>query len=302
MNLRDLEYLVAVAKYRHFHQAAEACFVSQPTLSGQIKKLEQHLGVCLIERGRKQKVMMTAIGQQVVERAELILQEAHQIEQISKLAHDPFSGALHLALIPTLAPYLLPYVVPVLKENWPQLELMLHELQTAVLLDRLAKGEIELGVLALPIESEEFKTIPLFEEPFYLAMPPQHPLAKQKKIAIQSLQDETMLLLDDGHCFRDQALEVCFQGGAHEKTSFRGTSLETLKQMVIAGSGLTLLPQLAIGKESKEIKYKAFQSPEPVRVMGLVYRSNSPREKVFIEMGRRIQDAVVSLGLRKIAG
>lgn len=301
MNLRDLEYLVAVDTHRHFHKAADACFVSQPTLSGQLKKLEQHLGVQLIERGRRQRVLLTPIGQSIVSRARRILQEAHDIEDQARLAQDPFYGSLRLALIPTLAPYLLPQIVPLLKQKWPELELLLQEVQTAPLLEQLARGELELGVLALPVAGEGLVTHELFAEPFYLALYPQHPLAVKSSIKVQDLQDETMLLLDDGHCFRDQALDVCFSAGAHEKTSFRGTSLETLRQMVSAQSGLTLLPQLAIESSASGLVYRPFAEPAPKRVMGLVYRQGSAREVVFLAVGQLIQQAVASLGLKPLS-
>lgn len=289
MNLRDLEYLVAVDTHRHFHRAADACFVSQPTLSGQLKKLEQHLGVQLVERGRRQRVLLTPIGTQIVTRARRMLQEASEIEQMARLAQDPFSGPLQLALIPTLAPYLLPRIVNPIKQAHPELELMMHEIQTAPLLKKLASGELELGILALPVSGDGIVSLPLFEEPFYLAVYPGHRLAGQKAIKVEDLRNETMLLLDDGHCFRDQALDVCFTAGAHEKESFRGTSLETLRQMVSARSGLTLLPELALQHESPELLTIPFAKPQPARTVGLVYRQGSPREAVYQALGKLIQ-------------
>lgn len=288
MNLRDLEYLVAVDSYRHFHKAADACFVSQPTLSGQLKKLEQHLGVQLVERGRRQRVLLTPVGQQVVARARRMLQEAQEIEQLARLSQDPFYGPLRLGLIPTLAPYLLPHIVRPLKQAWPELELLLQEVQTLPLLAQLGEGLLDAGLLALPVSGEGLVTRPLFEEPFWLAAYPEHPLAGRKRIKVADLRDETLLLLDDGHCFRDQALEICFSAGAHEKTSFRGTSLETLRQMVSARSGLTLLPELAIGADHQDLIMIPFAEPQPTRSVGLVWRQGSPRTKVFEALAEKI--------------
>ncbi|HEY9844484.1 MAG TPA: LysR substrate-binding domain-containing protein [Candidatus Obscuribacterales bacterium] len=288
MNLRDLEYLVALDTHRHFHKAAEACYVSQPTLSGQLKKLEAYLGVQLVERGRRQRVLLTPVGEEIVRRARRLLQEAHEIEQLARLAQDPFAGPLRLALIPTLAPYLLPHIVQPLKQAWPELELLLQEVQTAPMLIQLVNGGLELGILALPVEAVGLVTEPLFAEPFYLAVYPGHRLAGRSEIRPEDLQDEIMLLLDDGHCFRDQALAVCFSAGAHEKTSFRGTSLETLRQMVSARSGLTLLPELAIGADPDLIVIP-FAEPRPVRSVGMVWRQDSPRTAVFQAMAAKIR-------------
>ncbi|MGV3522940.1 MAG: DNA-binding transcriptional regulator OxyR [Candidatus Sericytochromatia bacterium] len=291
MNLRDLEYLIALDTHRHFHRAADACFVSQPTLSGQLKKLEQHLGVQLVERGRRQKVLLTPIGERIVARARRVLQEAHEIEQLALLARDPLQGPLKLGVIPTLAPYLLPRVVPTLKRTYPKLELLLYEVQTAPMLAQIERGELELGLLALPVEGEGLHTEKLLEEPFYLAVPSHHRLATRHQIGIADLRDETILLLDDGHCFRDQALELCFKGGAHEKNSFRGTSLETLRQMVRAGSGLTLLPELAIAADLRPegVVYLPFEAPMPRREIGLVYRESSARRGAFEALGQTIR-------------
>lgn len=292
MNLRDLEYLVALDKYKHFRKAAEACYVSQPTLSGQLKKLEQHLGVQLVERGRRQKVLMTPVGRRVVERARRVLQESAEIEQIAQLAQDPLTGKLHLALIPTLAPYLLPRIVPRIHHACPKLELLLYEVQTAPMLQQITAGELDLGLLALPIHSDGLNTENLFEEPFFLLTHSQSPLAAKSEIQVSDLQNETILLLDDGHCFRDQALEICYSGGAQEKDAFRGTSLETLKHMVAARSGSTLVPQLAIPQEpvSEQLHYIPFAAPSPIRTIGLVYRKESARRETFETIAELIRN------------
>lgn len=288
MNLRDLEYLVALDTHHHFRKAAEACYVSQPTLSGQLKKLEQHLGIQLVERGRRQRVLLTPVGEKIVAKARRMLQTAQEIEQLAQLAQDPLRGELKLSVIPTLAPYLLPHIVKPLKQTFAGLELLLYETQTAPMLAQLHSGELELGLLALPIESEGLETLALFEEAFYLAVYPGHRLASQSQVQLDDLQEETLLLLDDGHCFRDQALEVCFSAGAHEKTSFRGTSLETLKQMVAARSGLTLLPELAVSPDL-ELICIPFAPPAPTRQIGLVWRQGSPRQEAFEAIGQTIQ-------------
>lgn len=294
MNLRDLEYLVALDEYKHFRKAAEHCFVSQPTLSGQLKKLETHLGVQLVERGRRQKVLMTPIGTKIAQRARKVLQEVHGLELTAKLAQDPLAGQLKVALIPTLAPYLLPQIIAPLKRAHPELELLLYEVQTQPMLEQLHSGELELGILALPIEDPQLKTDFLFNESFCLVTPEKHPLSKKKQVTLEDLKDETILLLDDGHCFRDQALEVCFTAGAKEKASFRGTSLETLKQMVAAASGLTLLPHLATlaDPQSQGLCYIPFRAPLPTRQIGLVYRPETPRKEAFEAIGNIIKQAV----------
>lgn len=291
MNIRDLEYLVALEKHRHFRKAAEAVYVSQPTLSGQLKKLEQYLGVQLVERGRKQQILMTPIGTQIVAKARQILQHAQEIEQLAQQAQDPFKGSLKLGIIPTLAPYLLPRMMRSLKGQFPVLDFLLYERQTAVLVAELQRGEIELGILALPLEAEGLETIDLFEEHFFLAVPTHHRLSQSQTVTIEDLQHETLLLLDDGHCFRDQALELCFQGKGHEKENFRGTSLETLKQMTLIGSGITLLPALALDQDPA-LTYIPFQDPPPARRIALIYRQSSPRLDTYHLLGQEIKQAL----------
>lgn len=291
MNLRDLEYLVALEKHRHFRKAAEAIYVSQPTLSGQLKKLESYLGVQLVERGRRQQILFTPVGEKIVQRARQMLSIATEIEQLAKLQQDPMRGELKMALIPTLAPYLLPYILPLIKTHYPALELLLYEQQTAELVKKLETGDIELGILALPVANEQLSTLPLFHEPFYLVVPVEHPLALRPFVTDVDLQNETLLLLDDGHCFRDQALEICYTAGAKEKQNFRGTSLETLRQMTLAGSGITLLPELAIRQDSQLVNIP-FKSPAPNREIGLIFRQGSPRQDTFEKLASLIQDGI----------
>ncbi len=292
MNLRELEYLLAVDEERHFHRAADRCFVSQPTLSGQLKKLEQELGVQLVERNNRQ-VRMTEAGRAVSDQARRVLNEAQAIQSIARTFHDPMQGELQLGLIPTVAPYLLPVIMPLFKKQYPGLKLWLHEQQTAVLLDKLRTAELDLLILALPVETNEFAEWDLFNEVFWLAVPRQAPLAKKTNLRLADLQDQEMLLLEEGHCLRGQALEVCFSAGAHENAGFRATSLETLRHMVGEGMGMTLIPDLAVPKrrlKSDPVSYVPFRDPKPARRIGMLYRKDSYREAVFQNMAGLIRD------------
>jgi LysR family hydrogen peroxide-inducible transcriptional activator len=282
MNLRDLRYLVAVAEHRHFGKAAEACFVSQPTLSTQIKKLEQELGVELIERNPR-GILLTDAGSRVVERAKVVLAEADSIRDIARQAQDPESGSLRLGLFPTLAPYLLPHVVPPLHARFPKLELLLVEEKTEVLLQRLHDGRLDAAILALPVADAQLHQEPLFSEDFVLAVPRGHPLADGHRdgedgVDVSALAAENVLLLEEGHCLRDQALAVCELAGATERTGFRATSLETLRQMVAAGVGITLLPELAVQPPvppSPDIELLHFGAPVPRRELAMFWRDTS---------------------------
>lgn len=278
MNLRDLGYLVALADHRHFGKAAEASFVSQPTLSTQLKKLETELGVALIERNPGH-VMLTEAGARVVERARVILGEIDDIQRIARQASDPESGTLRLGLFPTLAPYLLPHVVPHVHARFPNLELLLVEEKTEEVLARLRSGKLDAGVLALPVHDAQLQHEMLFTEDFLLAVPTGHPLADSDgEVSTSVLATENVLLLEEGHCLRDQALAVCTLAGGHERRGFRATSLETLRQMVAAGVGMTLLPELAVRPpvpESPDIRLRRFAEPVPRRAIALFWRSHS---------------------------
>ena len=277
MNLRDLKYLLALADHRHFGRAAEACFVSQPTLSTQIRKLEDELGVALVERAPR-KVMLTAAGQDVVQRARRIVAEVEQMKESARRSQDPGSGTLRLGVFPTLGPYLLPHVVPGLRERFPELELLLVEEKSDALLQRLREGKLDAILLALPLHDDQLHAEPLFEERFVFAAPKQHPLAGNDVLSMAQLSDETLLLLEDGHCLREQALDVCRLSGAQEKSGFRATSLETLRQMVAAGVGVTLLPALSVHEpiaQSPNIRLVPFRDPPPSRQIALVWRKSS---------------------------
>lgn len=298
MNLRDLRYLVAVADHRHFGRAADACFVSQPTLSTQLKKLERELGVELIERNPGH-IMMTAAGEKVVERARVMLKEADDIVDIARRAQDPESGSLRIGLFPTLAPYLLPHVVPHLHERFPSLELLLVEEKTEVIHQRLRDGQLDVGVLALPINDDQLHSEYLFDEEFVLAVPHDHPLGTASgPVDVDVLAGEHVLLLEEGHCLRDQALEVCQLAGADERSGFRATSLETLRQMVAAGVGITLLPELAIQAPvaaSSEVTLRRFSEPVPRRQIAMFWRRTSVYHDLLPLLAAIVREAALPL-------
>ncbi len=277
MNLRDLRYLVALAEHKHFGRAADASFVSQPTLSTQIKKLEDELDVALVERTPR-KILLTEVGREIAARARHVLDEVEQIKAIARRTKDPESGTLRLGIFPTLGPYLLPHIVPGLRERFPRLELLLTEEKTETLLARLREGRLDAALLALPLHDDQLHAEVLFDEPFLLAVPTQHRLAKRKALAVDDLESESLLLLEDGHCLRDQALDVCQLAGASERDGFRATSLETLRQMVAANVGITLLPQLAVRPpvvQSDAIHLLPFRGQPPSRRIALVWRKSS---------------------------
>ena len=291
MNLRDLKYLVALADHKHFGRAAAACYVSQPTLSTQIKKLEDELGVPLVERAPR-KVMLTPAGRDAADRARRIVAEVEQMKEAARRSRDPESGTLRLGVFPTLGPYLLPHVVPELRERFPQLELLLVEEKSDVLLQRLREGKLDAALLALPLHDDQLHAEPLFEEPFVFAAPREHPLAAKGALSMSQLSDETLLLLEDGHCLRDQALDVCRMAGADERDGFRATSLETLRQMVAAGVGITLLPMLAVQPPvpaSADIVLLPFRGDAPFRQIGLVWRRSSAMGSLMQELAAELR-------------
>lgn len=291
MNLRDLRYLVALADLRHFGRAAEACHVSQPTLSMQLRKLEDYLDVPLLERNSRQ-VMLTPMGERIVEQARRVLREADGLLRMAKLARDPFSGELRLGIIPTVAPYLLPRILPRLRKRFPTLLVQLVESQTASLLRMLRGGEIEAAIAALPFDLDHTVQVPIYTEPFLLAVAKEHPKARRKTVELTDLDDEQVLLLEDGHCLRDQALAVCSSAGAIENANFSATSIETLRQMVGAGAGVTLMPQLAAVSDAN-VRYIPFRTDPPHRVVGMIWRDSSPRGEVL----RSLADAFATLDL-----
>ena len=286
MNLRALQYFVKLSELRHFSRAAEACFVSQPTLSIQIKKLEDELGVQLVERSPR-KIMLTPIGEEIAERARLVLSEVNQIQAVASRAGDPADGNLRLGLFPTLAPYLLPHVIPTIRNQYPNLKLQLVEEKTEDILKMLQQGELDAALLALPINDDGLDMEILFEEPFVLAIPAEHPLGEKSRIALKDLNGSELLLLDEGHCLREHALEVCALAGAHERVDFHATSMETLRQMVAANVGITLMPLLSVKPpiaRTRNLLTRRFISPAPSRTIALVWRNSSALSEFLLEL------------------
>ena len=288
MNIRDLKYFVSTAKHGNFTKAAEECFVSQPTLSMQIKKLEGELGFELLERDKK-KVMLTDAGRALLNAAEGIVTLEREIKEVAKTLRDPFAGKFRLGVFPTLAPYLLPKVVGKLHKHFPKLELVLVEEKTSVITEMLLNGKLDAGILALPLNEQKLWSIDLFEENFLLAVNKASKLAKLEKIKIDNIMDENILLLNEGHCLRDQALEFCQLNGAKEAEEYRGTSLETLRQMVAAGGGVTFIPQIA-ATPMTDIKYIRFAGQSPKRKIGLVMRRSTTRVKLLEQVAKVISD------------
>jgi len=277
MNLRALQYFVKLSDFKHFSKAAEACFVSQPTLSTQIKKLEDELGVQLVERSPR-KIMLTPVGEEIAERARLILSDVDQIRAVARRAGDPADGNLRLGLFPTLAPYLLPHVIPTIREQYPNLRLQLAEEKTEDILKMLQQGELDAALLALPINDDGLDMEILFDEPFVLAVPGEHPLGVKDQITLDDLDGNELLLLDEGHCLREHALEVCALAGAHERVDFHATSMETLRQMVAANVGITLMPLLSVKPpiaQTGNLITKKFARPAPSRTIAMVWRNSS---------------------------
>jgi LysR family hydrogen peroxide-inducible transcriptional activator len=279
LKLKDLRYLVALADEKHFGRAAERSHISQPTLSAQLKKLEDYLGVQLIERNPKQ-VTLTEAGEQIVSRARRILEASDEVVTLARAHRDPLAGKLRLALLPTIGPYLLPRVAREIRKALPRLELRLYEYQTVPMLEKLHDGSIDVGVLALPVDLDGLESRPLYDEPFTVALPQHHKLTKKTSLRVEDLKDESLLLLEDGHCLRDQALEVCSGVGMQEKQDFRATSLETLRQMVATGAGVTLLPELASRGaygSARGVVLRPFVKPTPVRHIGAIWRKTTAR-------------------------
>jgi LysR family hydrogen peroxide-inducible transcriptional activator len=284
MTLQELRYLVALADEGHFARAAERCHVGQPTLSTQLKKLEDFLGVSLFERG-KRRVIPTPVGEEIIAQARVVLEEAGKLRQLANRGQNPMAGPLRMGVIPTLGPYLLPHLLPIIHATYPKLRLLLREDLTRNLLARLRAGKLDILLLALPVKIDGLETAPLFREPFVVALPADHPLAEQQQVQHDDLQHECVLLLEEGHCLRDQALDICGANSSGAGEEFKATSLETLRQMVAAGAGCTLLPALAALPATEVsikamIKTRPFAEPVPTRTIGLVWRRSFPRMKV----------------------
>ena len=282
MTLQELRYLVALSDKGHFARAAEACNVGQPTLSTQLKKLEDYLGVTLFERNKHQ-LRPTPIGEQIIERARRALDVIEEIRQLARRDHDPMSGPLRLGVIPTLGPYLIPHLLPAIRDTATKLHLFLREDLTVNLLERLRQGTLDALLLALPVRGEDVEVMSLFREAFVVALPKGHALARERYISEAALSEENVLLLEEGHCMRDQALAICGATSSDQREELKATSIETLRQMVAAGVGCTLLPRLAaipgVGSiDNGMVQIRSFEAPEPTRTIGLVWRHRYPRE------------------------
>jgi LysR family hydrogen peroxide-inducible transcriptional activator len=302
MTLTELRYIVAVARERHFGRAAEACFVSQPTLSVAIKKLEEELDCKLFERGSGE-ISMTPLGEDIVRQAQSVLEQAAAIKEIAQRGKDPLAGPLKLGIIYTIGPYLLPELVRQAIDRMPQMPLMLHENFTARLLDMLRSGELDCAILAEPFPDSGLAVAPLYDEPFMVAVPRRHALAKRKHISSEELKAETMLLLGTGHCFRDHVLEVCPEYARFSsdtegiRKSFEGSSLETIKYMVASGMGVTVVPQMSVPAEaSTSLSFIPFTAPVPTRRVVLVWRRSFTRYEAIAAL----RNAVYACELRGV--
>lgn len=292
MNIRALQYFVKLADLRHFSKAADACFVSQPTLSTQVRKLEEELGVQLVERAPR-KVMLTAVGEEIAERARNVLNEIEQIRVVARKNINPAEGVLRLGIFPTLAPYLLPHVIPKIRKKYPGLMLQLVEEKTEDILKSLRHGTLDAALLALPIDDDLLEVRVLFEEPFVLAIPADHPLASKSAVETKDLLDSELLLLEEGHCMRDHALEVCALAGANVRVDFHASSMETLRQMVAADVGITLMPLLAVKPpiaKTHNMVIRPFLSPCPNRTIALVWRKSSALGSFYASLAAPLGD------------
>jgi LysR family hydrogen peroxide-inducible transcriptional activator len=283
MTLTDLKYILALARERHFGRAAEKCFVSQPTLSVAVKKLEEELGVILFERS-PQEVRVTPIGERVVAQAERVLGEAAQLAEIAAAGKNPLAGPLRLGVIYTIAPWLLPKLVPLLRSRAPEMPLLLEENYTHVLLDKVKAAELDVAILALPIEEPGLVAQGIYDESFRALVPTGHPWAKQKLVDPSRLLEQPLLMLGRGNCFRDQVLDLCTRAGEGGPQVLEGSSLETIRHMVASGVGITVMPAAAVDdipKSDALLRVKNFVEPVPTRRVGIVWRASFPRHQAI---------------------
>ncbi|MCW5585951.1 MAG: LysR family transcriptional regulator [Chromatiales bacterium] len=297
MTLNELKYIVAVARERHFGRAAETCFISQPTLSVAVKKLEEELGLSLFER-RKGEVSVTPVGEQIVAQAQRVLEEASNIRQIARRGQDQLDGALRLGAIYTIGPYLLPHLIPQLAERAPKMPLVIEENYTASLAEKLKRGELDVILISLPFDEPGVLTMPLYREPFVLLLPSSHPLNQKASFQVGDLRNENVLLLGAGHCFRDQVLQVCpdclrrsTAEGSPVQT-LEGGSLETIRYMVASGLGVTILPCSAAGADrfsERLLSIRRFDHDAPSRTIALAWRKSFPRPQAITAL----RDAVL---------
>ncbi|HJS76625.1 MAG TPA: hydrogen peroxide-inducible genes activator [Burkholderiales bacterium] len=294
MTLTELRYIVAVARERHFGRAAETCFVSQPTLSVAVKKLEEELGVTLFERGPGE-VSVTPAGEKIVEQAQRVLEEASRIREIAAAGKDPLAGPLRLGAIYTIGPYLLPKLIPILRRTAPAMQLLIQENFTHRLAEELKSGEVDVILIALPFEAPGVVTRAVYDEPFLVAVPKGHPWENRKRVTSDELARESLLLLGEGHCFRDQVLEICHTVRSRERSALaktvEGGSLETIRQMVAGGVGVTVLPATSTnvsGGASDLIRILPFARPAPTRRVGLAWRRSFPRPEAIEALRKAI--------------
>jgi LysR family hydrogen peroxide-inducible transcriptional activator len=290
ITLRQMQYLAALARERHFGRAAEACAVSQPALSMQMRELEREIGAELVER-RPGEIALTETGREVAQRAERILAATRDLVDFAR-HRELLSGALKLGIIPTLAPYLLPRLLPQLQKAHPALRLAVRETQTAILVEELSAGELDCLLLALPVEGPDIDTLALFEDRFLLAAPKNERLPK-RRLTIEDVDARRMILLEEGHCLRDQALAFCAARRRDMPAALGSTSLATVMQMVANGYGVTLLPEIATEVEARDarVRLARFAAPEPGRIVGLAWRKTSPRRKDFEALGEAVTAA-----------
>jgi LysR family hydrogen peroxide-inducible transcriptional activator len=281
MNLRDLKYIVEVAREKNFARASAKVFVSQPALSMQIKKLEETLGVEIFERD-KQNFLITPVGAEIIKKAEIILQESEEIKMIAKNSKDQHKGEIRIGAFPTVASYFLPNFIKNIHKKFPHLKIFLIEAKSDELITKLKSGELDLCLLAMPIADDNLIGEKIFSEKFLLATPKGHPFSKKSKIQIKELRKQELMLLEDGHCMRDQALEICSMVKAFENQDFRATSLETLRQMVANGTGITLIPEIAVRSDDKIAYVKIFNAP--FRTIGIYYRKSSVQKNLIKEI------------------
>lgn len=293
MTLQELRYIVALADTGHFGKASEVCFISQSTLSTQVKKLEDFLGVALFDRSLKH-VSLTPVGREIVSSARLILDEANRIRELARQTGDPMERTVNLGVIPTLGPYYLPHVLTLLHGKYPKLRLLLREEMTPHLLSHLADGRLDAGLLALPINDTGLEIVPLFKEPFLAAVPANHKLASCNTVKIKELAKAGLLLLEEGHCLREHALEACHLDGLQNE-EISATSLETLRQMVGMGLGVTLIPVLASGGTTADVSQVALRplaAPGASRTIGLVWRKRSPLAATMEQLAQSLIEAL----------
>jgi LysR family hydrogen peroxide-inducible transcriptional activator len=297
--LRQLRYLAALAEHRHFGRAAEACAVTQPALSMQIRELERLLGVELVER-RPGEVVLTQIGLEVAQRGDRVLAGARDLVDFARHRGRLLTGRLQLGVIPTLAPYVLPKLLPVLQRRYPDLRIELRETQTKSLLDELARGSLDAVMLALPVHEAEIETIRLFDDPFLLGVPAGDPRPETARVTAAEVDRQQLILLEEGHCLRDQALAYCAGARRDAALSLGATSLATVLQMVANGYGVTLVPRVAVDVEvrNERVKLLRFADPEPGRTIGLAWRRSSPRKVDFVALGQIVMETLGIADLR----